>query len=66
MATYALIHGAGGCVGWYWHLVEAELRLAVTTRWRLICPCEGRRTAGLPEYANTVLDASVIGSMSSS
>jgi len=25
MATYALIHGAGD-VGWYWHLVEAELR----------------------------------------
>src|SRR5215204_5517881 len=25
MATFALIHGAGD-VGWYWHLVEAELR----------------------------------------
>ena len=25
MATYALIHGAGDS-GWYWHLVEAELR----------------------------------------
>lgn len=25
MARYALIHGAGD-VGWYWHLVEAELR----------------------------------------
>ena len=25
MATYALIHG-GGDVGWYWHLVERELR----------------------------------------
>ena len=25
MATYALIHGAGD-VGWYWHLVERELR----------------------------------------
>jgi pimeloyl-ACP methyl ester carboxylesterase len=25
MATYALIHGAGDA-GWYWHLVEAELR----------------------------------------
>src|SRR5262249_34656878 len=25
MATYVLIHGAGD-VGWYWHLVEAELR----------------------------------------
>ncbi len=24
-ATYVLIHGAGD-VGWYWHLVEAELR----------------------------------------
>ena len=27
MATFALIHGAGD-VGWYWHLVEAELRRA--------------------------------------
>ena len=25
MATYALVHGAGD-VGWYWHLVEDELR----------------------------------------
>ena len=25
MATYALIHGASD-VGWYWHLVERELR----------------------------------------
>lgn len=25
MATYALIHGAGD-VGWYWHLVERELK----------------------------------------
>ena len=25
MATFALIHGAGD-VGWYWHLVVAELR----------------------------------------
>jgi 23S rRNA C2498 (ribose-2'-O)-methylase RlmM len=26
MATYVLIHGAGD-VGWYWHLVERELRI---------------------------------------
>jgi len=25
MATFVLIHGAGD-VGWYWHLVEVELR----------------------------------------
>jgi hypothetical protein len=25
VATFILIHGAGD-VGWYWHLVEAELR----------------------------------------
>ena len=25
MSTFALIHG-GGDVGWYWHLVETELR----------------------------------------
>jgi hypothetical protein len=26
MAIYVLIHGAGD-VGWYWHLVERELRI---------------------------------------
>lgn len=26
MSTFALIHGAGVGGGWYWHLVEAELR----------------------------------------
>jgi pimeloyl-ACP methyl ester carboxylesterase len=25
MSTFVLIHGAGDS-GWYWHLVEAELR----------------------------------------
>ena len=25
MTTFVLIHG-GGDVGWYWHLLEAELR----------------------------------------
>jgi hypothetical protein len=25
VGTFALIHGAGD-VGWYWHLVDAELR----------------------------------------
>lgn len=26
MSTFVLIHGGGDVVGWYWHLVEAELR----------------------------------------
>jgi pimeloyl-ACP methyl ester carboxylesterase len=55
MATYALIHGAGD-VGWYWHLVEAELR----TRDHYVIapdlPCEDD-SAGLSEYADTVIEA---------
>jgi pimeloyl-ACP methyl ester carboxylesterase len=55
MATFALIHG-GGDVGWYWHLVERELR-----RWghdvvAPDLPCDDD-SAGLPEYADTVVDA---------
>jgi pimeloyl-ACP methyl ester carboxylesterase len=53
--TYAFIHGAGD-VGWYWHLVEAELRARGHDTVAPDLPCEDD-TAGLPEYANTVLDA---------
>ena len=33
MATFVLIHGAGD-VGWYWHLVEGELRDDGHDTWR--------------------------------
>ena len=55
MATFALIHGAGD-VGWYWHLVEAELRARGHESIAPDLPCEDD-SAGLPEYADTVADA---------
>jgi len=55
VASFAFIHGAGD-VGWYWHLVEAELRTRghVTVAPDLPIEDEG---AGLAEYATTVVDA---------
>ena len=44
MATFVLIHGAGD-VGWYWHLVEAELRGAATTSSRPTCRATTTRPA---------------------
>jgi pimeloyl-ACP methyl ester carboxylesterase len=55
MATYALIHGAGD-VGWYWHLVEAELRSNGHDVVAPDLPCEDD-TAGLSEYTDTVVEA---------
>ena len=55
MATYVLIHGAGD-VGWYWHLVEAELRARGHDVVAPDLPCEDD-SAGLPEYAKTVIEA---------
>jgi hypothetical protein len=55
MATYALIHGAGD-VGWYWHLVEAELRARGHDVVVMDLPCDDD-AAGLPEYANVVVGA---------
>jgi pimeloyl-ACP methyl ester carboxylesterase len=55
MATYVLIHGAGD-VGWYWHLVEAELRERGHDIVAPDLPCEDD-SAGLPEYADAVIDA---------
>lgn len=55
MATFALIHGAGD-VGWYWHLLEAELRARGHDTAAPDLPCEDD-TAGLPEYVDAVLDA---------
>lgn len=54
-ATYVLIHGAGD-VGWYWHLVEAELR---ARRHRVVVmdlPVEDD-SAGLSAYADVVVQA---------
>ena len=55
MATFVLIHGAGD-VGWYWHLVEAELRERGHAVVAPDLPCDDD-AAGLPEYANAVVDA---------
>ena len=55
MATFVLIHGAGD-VGWYWHLVEKELRHPGHDVVAPDLPCEDD-SAGLLEYADTVVDA---------
>jgi pimeloyl-ACP methyl ester carboxylesterase len=55
MATFVLIHGAGD-LGWYWHLVEAELRARGHDVVAPDLPCEDD-SAGLPEYADAVIDA---------
>ena len=55
MATFVLIHGAGD-VGWYWHLVEAELRARGHEAIAPDLPCDDD-SAGLPEYADTVAGA---------
>ena len=55
MATYALIHGAGD-VGWYWHLVEADLRRRGHDVVAVDLPVEDD-AAGLSNYADVVVDA---------
>src|SRR5919197_3702692 len=55
MSTFVLIHGAGD-VGWYWHLVEAELRERGHDSVAPDLPCDDD-AAGLPEYADAVVDA---------
>jgi pimeloyl-ACP methyl ester carboxylesterase len=55
MASYALIHGAGD-VGWYWHLVEAELRRRGHDVVAPDLPVEDD-AAGLSEYADVVVRA---------
>jgi pimeloyl-ACP methyl ester carboxylesterase len=54
MATYVLIHGAGD-VGWYWHLVAAELRARGHDVVAPDLPCDDD-SAGLSDYADTVLE----------
>jgi pimeloyl-ACP methyl ester carboxylesterase len=55
VATFVLIHG-GGDVGWYWHLVEAELRRRGHDVVAPDLPCDDD-TAGFGDYADTVVDA---------
>ena len=55
MTTFVLIHGAGD-VGWYWHLVEAELRARGHDTVAPDLPCDDD-SAGLPEYADAVIEA---------
>jgi pimeloyl-ACP methyl ester carboxylesterase len=54
MTTYALIHGAGD-VGWYWHLVEAELRARGHDTVAPDLPVEDD-AAGLEAYAGVVVE----------
>jgi pimeloyl-ACP methyl ester carboxylesterase len=54
-ATYVLIPGAGGS-SWYWHLVETELRQHGHDVIAVDLPADDD-TAGLPEYADTVIQA---------
>jgi pimeloyl-ACP methyl ester carboxylesterase len=55
MSTFAWIHGAGD-VGWYWHLVEAELRGRGHDTVAPDLPCDDD-SAGLKEYTDTVVEA---------
>jgi hypothetical protein len=55
MTTYVLIHGAASD-SWYWHLPVAELRTRGHDVVAPDLPCDDD-TAGLPEYADTVIDA---------
>ncbi len=55
MATYVLIHGAGD-VGWYWHLVEADLRARGHEVVAPDLPCDDD-SSGLSEYADVVVEA---------
>ena len=55
MATFVLIHGAAD-TAWYWHLVEPELRGRGHDVVTMDLPCDDD-SAGLPEYADTVVDA---------
>ena len=53
--TFVLIHGAGD-VGWYWHLVDAELRARGHAVLAPDLPCEDDE-AGIAEYADVVVEA---------
>jgi pimeloyl-ACP methyl ester carboxylesterase len=54
VSTFVLIHGAGD-VGWYWHLVEAELRSRGHEVVAPDLPADDE-SAGLNEYADAVVE----------
>ena len=54
MTAAVLIPGAGG-LGWYWHLVERDLRARGHDAFAVDL-AEGRQT-GLPAYADAIVDA---------
>ena len=54
-ATYVLIHGAGDS-GWYWHLVEGELRQRGHDTVVMDLPVDDD-SAGLSEYTDVVMEA---------
>ena len=55
LATFVLIHGAAGSA-WDWHLLVPELQQRGHDVVAVDLPCEND-SAGLPEYAETVVDA---------
>ena len=55
MSTFVLIHG-GGDVGWYWHLVEAELRARGHDVVAPDLPADDE-SAELSDYADAVVEA---------
>jgi len=55
VATYVLIHGAGGD-SWYWHLVASQLRSLGHGVVAVDLPCDDDG-AGLAEYADRVVEA---------
>jgi hypothetical protein len=55
VSTFAFIHGAGD-VGWYWHLVEADLRAHGHVTVAPDLPVEDDQ-ADLGEYADVVVEA---------
>lgn len=55
VSTFALIHGAGD-VGWYWHLVEAELRARGHETVAPDLPADDD-SARLDDYADVVAEA---------
>jgi pimeloyl-ACP methyl ester carboxylesterase len=55
MATFMLVHGAGD-VGWYWHLVQAELRAQGHVAIAPDLPCDND-AASLDDYVSAVTSA---------
>ena len=55
MATYVLLHGAGGD-RWYWHLVIPRLEALGHEAIAIDLPCDDDR-AGLEDYVQAVVDA---------